>query len=155
MNPTVAGPVLRRMTCTVSTERAPQFVDITDRVQRLVHESGVSSGIAIVFCRHTTAAIRVNENEPLLIADMEEFLKRVAPRDLYYRHNDFTIRTHNMTPDECPNAHAHCQHLLLGSSEAIPVEDGRLVLGRWQRVFLVELDRPREREVVVQVFGHG
>ena len=155
MNPTVAGPVLRRMTCTVSTERAPQFVDITDRVQRLVRESGVSNGIAIVFCRHTTAAIRVNENEPLLIADMEEFLKRVAPRDLYYRHNDFTIRTHNMTPDECPNAHAHCQHLLLGSSEAIPVEDGRLVLGRWQRVFLVELDRPREREVVVQVFGHG
>lgn len=155
MNPTYAGPVLRRMTCTVPTERAPQFIDITDQVQRLVRESGVRDGIAVVFCCHTTAAIRVNENEPLLIADMEEFLKRVAPRDLYYRHNDFAIRTHNMTPDECPNAHAHCQNLLLGSSEAIPIEDGRLVLGRWQRVFLVELDRPREREITVQAFGHG
>lgn len=155
MNPTYAGPILRRATFTVPTERAPQFIDITDQVEQLVRESGVRDGFALVFCRHTTAAIRVNENEPLLISDMEEFLKRVAPRDLYYRHNDFTIRTHNMTPDECPNAHAHCQHLLLGSSEAIPIEDGRLVLGRWQRVFLVELDRPREREVTVQAFGHG
>lgn len=155
MNPTYAGPVVRRGSFTVATERAPQFLDITDRVERLVEESGVRDGIAVVFCCHTTAAIRVNENEPLLIADMEEFLKRVAPRDLYYRHNDFTIRTHNMTPDECPNAHAHCQHLLLGSSEAIPIQGGRLVLGRWQRVFLVELDRPREREVIVQAFGYG
>ncbi|MCX7844236.1 MAG: secondary thiamine-phosphate synthase enzyme YjbQ [Candidatus Bipolaricaulota bacterium] len=155
MTPTSAGPILRRATFTVRTERAPQFIDITDPVARLVAESGVRDGFVLVFCCHTTAAVRVNENEPLLIADMEEFLKRVAPRDLYYRHNDFSIRTENMTPDESPNAHAHCQHLLLGASEAIPVEGGRLVLGRWQRVFLVELDRPREREVVVQVFGHG
>jgi secondary thiamine-phosphate synthase enzyme len=155
MNPTYAGPILRRMTFTLMTERAPQFVDVTPAVERLVRESGVQDGIAIVFCPHTTAAIRVNENEPLLISDMEEFLKRVAPRDLYYRHNDFAIRTHNMTEDECPNAHAHCQHLLLGASEAVPIEDGRLALGRWQRIFLVELDRPRMREVTLQVFGHG
>ena len=155
MNPTYAGPVLRRRTFTVTTERAPQFIDITADVERIVRESGVRDGFALVFSRHTTAAVRINENEPLLISDMEEFLKRVAPRDLYYRHNDFAIRTHNMTSDECPNAHAHCQHLLLGSSEAIPIEDGRLVLGRWQRVFLVELDRPREREVIVQAFGHA
>jgi len=155
VNPTYTGPILHRMAFIVPTERAPQFVDITDQVERLVSESGIRDGFALIFCRHTTAAVRVNENEPLLIADMEEFLKRVAPRELYYRHNDFTIRTHNMTPDECPNAHAHCQHLLLGASEAIPVEGGRLVLGRWQRLFLIELDRPREREVVVQVFGHG
>lgn len=155
MNPTYAGPILRRMAFTVETERAPQFIDITPQVERAVSESGVQDGFALIFCRHTTAAVRVNENEPLLIADMEEFLKRVAPRELYYRHNDFSIRTHNMTPDEWPNAHAHCQHLLLGASEAIPVEGGRLVLGRWQRLFLVELDRAREREVIVQVFGHG
>lgn len=138
----------------VTTERAPQFIDITDQVQRIVGESGVWEGMAVVFCRHTTAAVRINENEPLLIADMEEFLKRIAPRDVYYRHNDFDIRTHNMTPEESPNGHAHCQHLLLGASEAIPIEGGRLCLGRWQRVFLVELDRPREREVTVQIFGH-
>ncbi len=139
----------------VRTERAPQFVDITDQIQKVVRESGVWEGVAVVFCRHTTAAVRINENEPLLIADMEEFLKRIAPRELYYRHNDFDIRVHNMTPEESPNGHAHCQHLLLGASEAIPIEEGKLCLGRWQRVFLVELDRPREREVRVQIFGHG
>ena len=137
----------------MTTERAPQFIDITDLVQDKVAESGVREGTATVFCRHTTAAIRINEHEPLLLSDMEEFLKRVAPRELYYRHNDFSIRTENMTEDECPNAHAHCQHLMLGASETIPIMDGRLALGRWQRVFLVELDRPREREVCVQIIG--
>jgi secondary thiamine-phosphate synthase enzyme len=58
-----------------------------------------------------------------------------------------------MTPEECPNAHAHLQHLLLGTSEAVPIQGGNLVLGRWQRIFLVELDRPRERKVLVQVVG--
>ncbi len=146
-------PVVKLLSFRITTERAPQFIDITDEVQRLVAESGVNDGTATVFCRHTTAAIRINENEPLLLSDMEEFLKRVAPRELYYRHNDFSIRTENMTEDECPNAHAHCQHLMLGASETIPIVDGRLTLGRWQRVFLVELDRPREREVCVQIIG--
>ena len=143
----------RLLSFRMTTERAPQFIDITDEVQEKVTESGVREGIVTVFCRHTTAAIRINENEPLLLSDMEEFLKRVAPRELYYRHNDFSIRTKNMTEDECPNAHAHCQHLLLGASETIPVVEGRLALGRWQRIFLVELDRPREREVLVHVQG--
>ncbi|HIE47654.1 TPA: YjbQ family protein [Candidatus Bipolaricaulota bacterium] len=150
---TQPGPVVKLLSFRIATERAPQFIDITDEVQTLVAESGVSHGTATVFCRHTTAAIRINENEPLLLSDMEEFLKRVAPRELYYRHNDFSIRTENMTEDECPNAHAHCQHLMLGASETIPIVDGRLTLGRWQRVFLVELDRPREREVCVQIIG--
>ncbi len=158
MNPTWTSTpksLCHRAKFQVVTERAPQFIDITEEVQRVVQASGVREGLALVFCRHTTAAVRINENEPLLIADMEEFLKRIAPRDLYYRHNDFEIRTHNMTPEESPNGHAHCQHLLLGASEAIPVEHGRLCLGSWQRLFLVELDRPREREVTVQIFGHG
>lgn len=146
-------PIARLHTFSVSTKRAPQFLDITEKVQGLVKEAGITQGIVTVFTRHTTAAIRINENEPLLLSDMEEFLKRLAPKDLYYRHNDFGIRTENMTEDECPNAHAHCQHLLLGASETIPVMEGKLALGRWQRIFLVELDRPREREVCVQIIG--
>lgn len=146
-------PVLSKLW--VATGQAPGFVDITDEVQRLVSETGVQDGFAVVFCQHTTAAIRLNENEPLLIQDMVEFLKRIAPSDAYYRHNDFSIRTCNMTEDECPNAHAHCQHLLLGASEVVPIAGGKLVLGRWQRIFLVELDRPRVREVCVQVLGFG
>jgi secondary thiamine-phosphate synthase enzyme len=58
-----------------------------------------------------------------------------------------------MDPEECANGHSHCQHLLIGASENIPVADGRLDLGRWQRIFLLELDRPRDRQLVVQVFG--
>ncbi|MEN3010159.1 MAG: secondary thiamine-phosphate synthase enzyme YjbQ [Candidatus Bipolaricaulaceae bacterium] len=154
MNPVLAlSPIVRTHAFTVHTRRSPEFLDITEEVERAVAACGVREGIALVFSCHTTAAVRINENEPLLLRDMEEFLKRLAPRELYYSHNDFAIRTHNMTPEECPNAHAHLQHLLLGASEAVPIQGGKLALGRWQRIFLVELDRPRERRVLVQVVG--
>ncbi len=150
----MTGPQVQTLSLKVLPERAPQLIDISDEVERLVEQTGVTWGFVVVFCRHTTAAVRINENEPLLLSDMEEFLERVASRDCYYKHNDFSIRTHNMTDDECPNGHAHCQHLLMGASEVIPLHEGKLALGRWQRLFLVELDRPgREREVLVQVFG--
>jgi len=156
MNPAPATSlIVRSWTFTVCTHKAPEFIDITEAVEEAVAACGVREGIALVFSCHTTAAIRINENEPLLLRDMEELLKRLAPRELYYRHNDFAIRTHNMTPEECPNAHAHLQHLLLGTSEAVPIQGGKLVLGRWQRIFLVELDRPRERKILVQVVGHA
>jgi secondary thiamine-phosphate synthase enzyme len=136
-----------------TASRAPEFIDITDDVREILARSGIQEGTVVVFSRHTTAAIKINEDEPLLLRDMAHFLERTAPAEGNYRHNDFFIRTANMTQDECPNGHAHCQHLVLGASEWIPVSDGELLLGRWQRVFLVELDRPREREVVVQVQG--
>jgi len=132
---------------------APEFIDITADVVSAVTASGIREGTVVVFSRHTTAAIKINENEPLLLRDMARFLEEAAPREANYRHNDFVIRTANMTEDECPNGHAHCQHLLLGASETIPVSDGKPLLGRWQSIFLIELDRPRMREVVVQVQG--
>ena len=135
------------------SSRAPEFIDITEEVARLVRETEVRDGLVCVYSRHTTAAIKVNENEPLLIKDMEQFLCRMAPVDAYYGHNDFTIRTVNMTEDECPNGHAHCQHLLMSTSETIPLVDGEMQLGRWQRLFLIELDHPRQREILVQVVG--
>lgn len=139
----------------VKTTDAPKFIDITDRVIECVDETGVQDGVAVVYSRHTTAAITINENESLLLQDMEEFLEEFAPRDGDYRHNNFSVRTENMTKNECPNGHAHCQHLGLGASESIPVINGSLQFGRWQRVFLIELDRPREREVIIQVLGNG
>jgi secondary thiamine-phosphate synthase enzyme len=135
------------------TREAPQFIDITDQVQAIVDESGITHGQVTVFSQHTTAAIRINESEPLLLHDFEAFLERVAPEFGAYRHNDFTIRTVNMTDDECANAHAHCRHLLMSTSETVPVVDGGLCLGTWQRIFLVELDHGRERSVIVQVLG--
>ena len=139
-------------TVTVRTTRGPQFVDITDQVAAVAREATLRNGFAIVFSRHTTAAIRINENEPMLIQDMEQFLEKVAPAHAYYNHND---SAHSLDPhrEGGPNGHAHCQQLLLGASEAVPIADGDLVLGQWQRLFLVELDRGREREVVVQLVG--
>jgi len=137
----------------IRTDKGPQFVDITDGVANLARESDIRNGFAIVFTRHTTAAIRINENEPMLLRDMEEFLRKVAPAHVYYNHDDFSRRTANISDGEQPNGHSHCQQLLLGASEAIPIVDGQLLLGRWQRLFLVELDRGREREVVVQLVG--
>ena len=139
---------------TVETTTAPEFLDITDDVRRHVEGSRVRDGLACVYSLHTTAAIVINENEPLLLEDMERFLRRVAPDDAYYAHNDFTVRTVHMTADEEPNGHSHCAHLLLPSSETIPIIDGELMLGPWQSVFMVELDpRPRTREVIISVHG--
>jgi secondary thiamine-phosphate synthase enzyme len=135
------------------TECAPEFVDITEDVLGVLQRSGVRDGFVVVFSRHTTAGIRVNEAEPLLFQDMEAMLSRIAPSGIYYRHNDLTVRTENLTENEEMNGHAHCQHLLIGASETVPCQDGELLLGRWQRIFLIELDCSREREVLVQVVG--
>ena len=137
----------------IQTPGAPEFVDLTDEVRRVVAESGIREGQVTVFSRHTTAAIKINEAEPLLMDDMRDFLRRIAPADGEYRHNDFDVRTVNMCEGECANGHAHCQHLLLATSETIPVVGGYPALGMWQRVFLLELDRARPRQVIIQVFG--
>ena len=135
------------------TTRAPEFIDITEDVVRHVSESGARDGLVCIYTKHTTAAIKINENEPLLLKDMEAFLERIAPRDAYYGHNDFSVRTVNMSGDECPNGHAHCNHLLLGTSETVPLINGELQFGRYQRIFLIELDRPRQREVLITIVG--
>jgi secondary thiamine-phosphate synthase enzyme len=136
------------------THQPIEFVDVTDAVQALVRESGLREGIVTVFSRHTTASVRVQEDEPLLLEDLCEFLGRCAPQSAHYRHNDFRIRTVHMHEDESPNGHSHCQQVMLGTSETVPVSGGLLQLGRWQRVFLVELDGPRaEREIAVQLLG--
>jgi secondary thiamine-phosphate synthase enzyme len=130
-----------------------QFIDITDDVEHVVATSGVTDGTVAVFSRHTTAAIKINEYEPELLKDLRQLLTSIAPESRYYFHNDFSVRWVNMVEDECPNGHAHCQHLLLGASETIPVLEAKLMFGRWQRIFLIELDHPRKRDVVVSVMG--
>ncbi len=135
----------------IRTERGPQFIDITERIEEVARQSGVSNGFAVVFSKHTTAAIRINENEPALLSDMERMLEGIAPSRAQYQHNEFV---HAFSDNgEHPNGHSHCQHLLLGASEAVPIVDGRLLVGQWQRIFLIELDRARDREVVVQFVG--
>jgi secondary thiamine-phosphate synthase enzyme len=137
---------------TVHTDRHLEFADVTDEVVRTVAEAGVREGFAVVFSRHTTAGVRINEHEPLLLEDMVRLLERVVPTG-DYRHDDFSVRTVNLHENERVNGHSHCRSLLLGASETVPVSGGQLLLGRWQRIFLVELDGPQRRELVVQVVG--
>jgi secondary thiamine-phosphate synthase enzyme len=137
------------------TSAAPEFIDITEDVRRVVDASGVQFGQVTIFSQHTTAAIKINENEPLLLRDLARLLRQFAPPNAYYEHNDFSVRTVNMNEDECANGHAHCQHLFLSASETVPVVDGGLTLGTWQRIFLIELDHPRLRRVLVNIVGTG
>jgi secondary thiamine-phosphate synthase enzyme len=137
----------------VKTKCAPEFIDITDWVAECVTESEISNGFVVVYSKHTTAAVKINENEPLLLDDMANFLEKIFPRDHSYKHNDFEIRTVNMTEDESPNGHAHLQHLLLGTSETVPVIDGAMQFGTFQSIFFIELDHARPREVMVQIVG--
>ena len=124
----------------IKTEKAEEVVDITCQVNDAVRERGIDEGICLVYARHTTTAIVINEGEGGLVADLLEKLSTLVPPGNGYRHDRL---------DE--NAHAHLQAALLGNSKAIPVEDGRLALGTWQRVLFVELDGPRQRTVSVKV----
>ncbi|MEC7749733.1 MAG: hypothetical protein BZY72_00185 [SAR202 cluster bacterium Io17-Chloro-G8] len=137
----------------VKTTCAPEFIDITDWVAECVAESQIANGFVVVYSKHTTAAVKINENEPLLLDDMAGFLEKIFPRDHSYQHNNFEIRTVNMNENESPNGHAHLQHLLMGTSETVPVMDGQMQFGTYQSIFFIELDHPRPREVLVQIVG--
>ena len=138
-----------------TTRHPTEFIDLTDRLERLVADAGVRYGILNVQTLHTTTAVVVNEHEPMLLADFQGLLERAAPGDARYRHDDPTARTVNVTAAERPNGHAHCRALLLPSSVSLNVASGRLLLGQWQRVFLVELDGPREREISALLLGEA
>ncbi|MEX2445812.1 MAG: secondary thiamine-phosphate synthase enzyme YjbQ [Dehalococcoidia bacterium] len=137
------------------TSHALEFIDITADIQNVVARSGVEFGQLMIMSNHTTAAIVLNEHEPLLLNDMARVLSRIAPAGDYYEHNDFSIRTVHMTDRECANGHAHCQHLFLGSSETVPIHEGAAHVGQWQSLFLIELDHARPRSVFVQAIGTG
>jgi secondary thiamine-phosphate synthase enzyme len=132
--------------------------DITVEVAEAVQESGVTDGIACVYSPHTTCCIRVNEFESGFLQDFTTLLRRLVPAEgQYYAHDDWDRRTENICPEdmEVGNGHAHCMSMLLGSAgESIPVRDGELCLGTWQRVLFLELDRERDRRWIVQVVGN-
>ena len=137
----------------LETEAPLQFVDFTKQLAAVVRASGIRTGFVNVQTRHTTAAVMVNENEPLLQEDMRRILERLAPPHRAYRHDNFSIRTVNLCPDEEKNGHSHCKAMFLRTSETLNVAQGELQLGQWQRVFLIELDRGKKRTVSVLVMG--
>ena len=130
--------------------------DITEEVQEAVRQSGIVDGICSVYSPHTTCSVRVNEWERGFLEDFAVLLKRLVPSEHYYAHDDWDRRTENVCEEdmEIGNGHAHCMSMLLGpAGESIPVRDGELALGQWQRVLFLELDRERDRRWLVQVVG--
>lgn len=143
-----------RETLQITTEGEFHVVDITTDVEKAVLNSEVADGFVLVYSPHTTVGVIVNERETGLLADVESTLQRLIPKEDGYLHDDFNIRTENLHPGETKNAHAHLRHMIAGrSSEYVPVAAGSLQLGQWQRVMLIEFDRARDREIVIQVCG--
>jgi secondary thiamine-phosphate synthase enzyme len=127
----------------LSTRGNSDIVDITDRVQAAVAESGASEAQATAFVRGSTAAVTTMEFEPGGIHDLQALLDRLVPAEGDYEHNRLNHDT---------NSHAHQRASIVGPSEVVPVEGGHLALGTWQQLVLIDFDdRPRERTVVVQV----
>jgi secondary thiamine-phosphate synthase enzyme len=127
----------------LSTRGDADVIDITGDVRRVVGEAGTKDGLAVVFVRGSTAAITTMEFEPGGVADLRALLDRLVPVEGDYEHNRLNYDT---------NSHAHQRASLIGPSEQVPVRDGRLALGTWQQLVMIDFDdRPRERTVYVQV----
>ena len=135
------------------TTRPVEFVDLTAEVIDVVRRAGLVHGLVNIQTRHTTTAIVLNENEPLLFEDVEERLARFASERDRYRHDDLHLRTVNVGPDERINGHAHARAVVLGASESVHVVDGALQLGRWQRILFLELDGAQRRSISVVAMG--
>jgi secondary thiamine-phosphate synthase enzyme len=134
------------------TSRATEFVDITELLRQEVRRTGMRMGRLHLQSLHTTLGLAVNENEPLLLRDFAKMLERFAPVGAGYEHDDFARRV-DVSLDEPVNGHAHVRQLLLTGFATLLVEEGDLVLGRWQSIFAVELDGPRHRELALQLDG--
>jgi secondary thiamine-phosphate synthase enzyme len=138
----------------LQTGECLEFTDLTSDIASIVKRSGIRYGIVNVQTRHTTTALIINENEPLLIEDLKRLLDQHVPRDGEYDHNDFSRRV-DIPPDEPANGHSHCKALYLPSSIMLNVADGKLQLGRWQSLFFIELDESRDRSISVMVMGEA
>jgi secondary thiamine-phosphate synthase enzyme len=126
----------------INTSLPVELVDITDNVKDEVRKTGIQNGLCVVSTRHTTSSIIINENESGLCTDIIDLLDKLIPPSAGYQHD----RIDN-------NADAHLKAVMLGSSETIPIIEGRLELGTWQRVFFVEFDGPRKRNVNITIIS--
>jgi len=129
------------------------FIDITEEVKKFAQESGARNGIINIQLLNTSAGLIMNENEPLLMEDFKKNLEKLAPHTDTYAHDDLTKRTVNVCENECINGHSHCKAIHLLVNITLNIVDKAVQLGQWQRVFLVELDRPRKRIIQFQIVG--
>lgn len=135
----------------IPTEPGINIYNITPQINKILEETGIKNGQVLVFSRHTTTALTINENEERLIEDVKVYLRKLAPESEKYLHNDLHLRI--VPPDEPKNAHSHLMAMMLSTSEIIPVIEGKLGLGTWQSVLFFDLDGPRNRTVLIQISG--
>jgi secondary thiamine-phosphate synthase enzyme len=136
----------------VETEQGIGICNITPQIERILEATRIKNGQVLVFSRHTTTALAINENEERLLEDTKVHLRKLAPESERYLHNDLHLRR-DIPADEPMNAHSHLMAMMLSTSEVIPVVDGQLALGTWQSVLFFDLDGPRKRTVFVQISG--
>ena len=136
----------------IETTEGINIHNITPQIEIIISSTGVKNGQVLIFSRHTTTALAINENESRLLQDVKVFLQKLAPESDKYLHNDLHLRE-NIPPDEPMNAHSHLMAMMLSSSEVIPIVDGKLALGTYQSVLFFELDGARKRTVFCQISG--
>ena len=136
----------------VETEKGIGIYNITPQIKNILETTPIKNGQVLVFSRHTTTALAINEYEERLLEDTKVHLRKLAPESEKYLHNDLHLRR-DIPPDEPMNAHSHLMAMMLSSSEVIPVVDGQLALGTWQSVLFFDLDGPRKRTVLIQISG--
>src|SRR6185295_11391600 len=136
----------------LKSQKQFELIDITAKVDAVLQSANAQKGTVTVFVPHTTASIRINHNEPLLIQDLMKMIYRLVPVDMNYSHDLFEIRS-GIEAGERSNGHAHVKSFLLGSSETIPFAKKVLSLNKTQSIFFVELDGARQRNVIVTVIG--
>lgn len=144
-------PILHKI-IEIPTQEGINIHNITPQIAAFLTETSIRNGQVLVFSRHTTTAIAINEDETRLLTDIKAYLHKLAPTSDRYLHNDLHLRP-NLPDDEPMNAHSHLMAITLSTSEVIPVVEGQLALGTYQSILFFELDGPRQRTVFCQVSG--
>lgn len=137
----------------LQTDPGIGIYNVTPEIEQFIAEAGIANGCVLVFSRHTTTALAINEHEVRLLEDVKVFLQKLAPPGDRYLHNDLHLR--DVPEDEPINAHSHLMAMMLSSSETIPLVEGKLALGTWQSVLFFDLDGPRQRTLFVQISGNN
>jgi secondary thiamine-phosphate synthase enzyme len=126
----------------IRTNTSFELINISSEVNDFIRKNDISNGFILVYTRHTTTALLINENESGLLKDIKNALEKLIPEGAGYQHDKIDN-----------NAHSHLRAVLLGNSLSIPIIDGNVDLGKWQSIIFVELDGPRNRSIILQSFS--
>lgn len=143
---------IHKKTIEVKSSSQIEFIDITDRVEEVVNSSGVREGQVLIYSPHTSASIVINHNETMLLQDFMRVLYRLVPISDRYSHDLFELNRASSS-DGRSNGHSHCKSMLLGISQTVPIERGKMLLTEKQNIFVAEMDGSRTRDIIIQVIG--